>query len=150
MKLRRQKAILEIIEEKPITTQSQLAEELLKRGIKTTQATISRDIKELHLVKVPIGPDSYRYAKPQRVDTPQSYERLRRLFRENVVKYDYSENLILIQTLPGAAHNVAFAIDHSGWKELLGTVAGDDTILMIIKPRDAVRQIMERIDELLG
>ncbi|HHV34488.1 MAG TPA: arginine repressor [Syntrophomonadaceae bacterium] len=150
MKLRRQKAILEIIEEKPITTQSQLAEELLKRGIKTTQATISRDIKELHLVKVPIGPDSYRYAKPQQVDTPQSYERLRRLFRENVVKYDYSENLILIQTLPGAAHNVAFAIDHSGWKELLGTVAGDDTILMIIKPRDAVRQIMERIDELLG
>lgn len=149
MKLRRQQAILEIVEEKPITTQSELAEELLARGIKTTQATISRDIKELHLVKVPIGPESYRYARPQQVDPPQSYERLRRLFRENVVKHDYSENLILIRTLPGAAHNVAFAIDHSGWKELLGTVAGDDTILMIIKPRDAVCQVIERIDEML-
>lgn len=149
MKLRRQQAILEIIEEKAITTQRELAEELLARGIKTTQATISRDIKELHLVKVPIGPGSYRYARPQQVDPPQSYERLRRLFRENVVKHDYSENLILIRTLPGAAHNVAFAIDHSGWEELLGTVAGDDTILLIIKQRDAVGKVIKRIDEML-
>jgi transcriptional regulator of arginine metabolism len=107
MKLRRQRLILEIIDEKPITTQSQLAEELLERGIKTTQATISRDIKELHLIKVPFGPESYRYARPQQMDPPQSFERMRRLFRENVVKHDFSENLILIKTLPGAAHNVA-------------------------------------------
>jgi transcriptional regulator of arginine metabolism len=149
MKLRRQRIILEIIDEKPITTQSQLAEELLERGIKTTQATISRDIKELHLIKVPFGPESYRYARPQQMDPPQSFERMRRLFRENVVKHDFSENLILIKTLPGAAHNVAFAIDNSGWKELLGTVAGDDTILIIIKQRDAVCQVMERIDQML-
>lgn len=150
MKLRRQKVILEIIEEKPITTQSRLADELLKRGIRTTQATVSRDIKELQLVKVPLGSASYRYARPQQLDPPASYERLRRLFRENVVEHDCSENIILIKTLPGAAHNVAAALDRSGWKELMGTVAGDDTILMIIKPRSAVCQVMERLDQLLG
>ncbi len=149
MKLSRRQAILEIIEEKEITTQRQLAEELLARGFKTTQATISRDIKDLHLVKAPLGPASYRYARPGELDTHQSYDRLRRLFRENVVKRDFSENLILIRTLPGAAHNVAFALDHSGWEDVMGTVAGDDTILMIIKPRDAVEQVIKRIDELL-
>ena len=140
---------MEIVTEKAITTQSELADELLARGVKTTQATISRDIKELQLVKVSMGSDSYRYALPQQVEPSQSDKRLQRLFRENVVKYDYSENLILLKTLPGAAHNVAEALDHSQWKELLGTVAGDDTILLIIKPREAVGQVMERIDEML-
>ncbi|MGI6405209.1 MAG: arginine repressor [Syntrophaceticus sp.] len=149
MKLRRQQIIMEIIKEKAITTQGELADELLARGVKTTQATISRDIKELQLVKIPIGSDSYRYALPQQMEPPQSDKRLQRLFRENLVKYDYSENLILLKTLPGAAHNVAEALDRSGWKELLGTVAGDDTILLIIKPREAVEQVMERIDEML-
>lgn len=101
------------------------------------------------MVKIPIGSDSYRYALPQQMEPPQSDKRLQRLFRENLVKYDYSENLILLKTLPGAAHNVAEALDRSGWKELLGTVAGDDTILLIIKPREAVEQVMERIDEML-
>ncbi len=149
MKLRRQQAILEIIEEKVVTTQAELADELLARGIKTTQATISRDIKELQLVKVPSGPDSYRYARPQQIEHPRGVERLRRLFRENVVKFDDCENLILIRTMPGAAHNVASALDQVGWKELLGTVAGDDTILLIIKPRDAVQQVVSRMEEML-
>ncbi len=149
MKLRRQQVMLDIIDEKPITTQTELAAELLARGIKTTQATISRDIKELQLVKVPKGPDSYRYARPRQVDPPWNNDRLIRLFRENVVNFDFCENLILIRTLPGAAHNVAFALDHAGWKELLGTVAGDDTILLIIKPKDVVGQVVERMKDFL-
>ena len=149
MKPLRQQAILEIIAEKPVTTQSELAKELLARGIKTTQATISRDIKELQLVKVPTGPDSYRYARPQQIDHPRGHDRLRRLFRENVVKFDYCENLILVKTMPGAAHNVASALDQVGWKDLMGTIAGDDTILMIIKPREVVPQVVSRLEELL-
>lgn len=149
LKPRRQQMILEIIEERPITTQEELARELLARGIKTTQATISRDIKELQLVKVPVGPELYRYARPQRLEPPRNYDRLRRLFRENVAKVDFSENLVLIRTLPGAAQGVASAIDHSGWKEIIGTVAGDDTILIIVKPRDVVGQVVERLESLL-
>ncbi len=150
MKLKRQRLILEIIDENPITTQAQLAAELLKRDVKTTQATISRDIKELHLIKVPYGSDTYCYSRPQQKSTSQSLQRMRRLFQENVVSYDFSENLILIKTPPGAAHSVAFAIDHADWDELLGTVAGDDTILVIIKQLEAVGLVMERIEQLLS
>lgn len=149
LKLRRQQMILEIINEETVTTQEELAMKLLDRGIKTTQATISRDIKELQLVKVPVGPDSYRYAQPQQVGPPQSDERLRRLLRENMIKMDFSENLVLIRTLPGAAQAVASALDHAGWKEVIGTVAGDDTILLIVKPRDVVEQVVERLESLL-
>lgn len=150
MKLRRQQLILEIIESKPITTQEELAQELRTRGIPTTQATISRDIKELQLVKVPAGGDVYRYARPQQqLDSPRSQERLRRLFQDAVVNVDFSENIIVVHTLPGAAQGVASAIDQVGWQEIIGTVAGDDTIFVIVKPREIVMQVVERLESLL-
>lgn len=150
MKLRRQQLILEIIEEKAVTTQEELAQELKSRGIETTQATISRDIKELRLIKVPTGGDTYRYARPQQqLDTPRLYERLRRLFNDSVVGIDYSENIIIIRTLPGAAQGVAYAVEQMGWKEIIGTVAGDDTILAVIKPKEMVGQMIERFDSLM-
>lgn len=150
MKLRRQQLILEIIESKPITTQEELAQELRNRGIPTTQATISRDIKELQLVKVPTAGDVYRYARPQQqLELPRSQERLRRLFQDAVVNVDFSENIIVVHTLPGAAQGVASAIDQVGWREIIGTVAGDDTIFVIVKPREIVMQVVERLESLL-
>ncbi len=150
MKLRRQQLILEIIESKPITTQEELAQELRNRGIPTTQATISRDIKELQLVKVPTAGDVYRYARPQQqLESPRSQERLRRLFQDAVVDVDFSENIIVVHTLPGAAQGVASAIDQVGWREIIGTVAGDDTIFVIVKPREIVMQVVERLESLL-
>lgn len=151
MKLRRQQLILEIINEKPIMTQEELGNALGAKGISTTQATISRDIKELQLVKTPAGGDSYRYVKPQggAPDQNRLNERLRRLFKESVVKYDFSGNLIVIHTLPGAAQGVASALDQSGWREVIGTVAGDDAILAVVKPSEAVLALMERIESLL-
>ncbi len=150
MKLRRQQLILEIIESKPITTQEELAQELRNRGIPTTQATISRDIKELQLVKVPTAGDVYRYARPQQqLESPRSQERLRRLFQDAVVNIDFSENIIVVRTLPGAAQGVASAIDQVGWREIIGTVAGDDTIFVIVKPREIVMQVVERLESLL-
>ncbi|MGB9791591.1 MAG: arginine repressor [Thermacetogeniaceae bacterium] len=149
MKLRRQQLILEIIESKPIATQEELARELKKRGISATQATISRDIKELKLVKVPVGGDVYRYARPQQIDSSHSQERLRRLFQDAVVGIDFSENIVVVRTLPGAAQGVASAIDQAGWKEIIGTVGGDDTIFVVVKPRDAVKQVVEKLEALL-
>jgi transcriptional regulator of arginine metabolism len=143
--------ILEIINEGPIMTQEDLAEALKARGITATQATISRDIKELQLVKSPVGGNSYRYAKPQggQPDPVRVYERLRRLFQEAVVKYDYSGNLVVIHTLPGAAQGVASALDQSGWREIIGTVAGDDAILIVVKPAEDVPELTKRLEFLL-
>lgn len=151
MKLRRQQMILEIIESKPVATQEELAMELKARGVFTTQATISRDIKDLQLVKIPVEGDTYRYGRPQQQpDSPlRAYERLRRLFRDSVVKLDYSDNIIIIHTLPGAAQGVASGLDQIGWQEIIGTVAGDDTILIVVKPRDLVLQVVERFESLL-
>lgn len=150
MKLRRQQLILEIIEAKPIATQDELAQELRSRGIYATQATISRDIKELQLIKIPTGVDSYRYARPQKQqDSPRIFDRLRRLFHDSVVSIDHSENLVVIHTLPGAAQGVASAIDQMGWQEVIGTVAGDDTIIVVVKPRELVLEVVERFESLL-
>jgi transcriptional regulator of arginine metabolism len=151
LKLRRQQLILEIVNERQIMTQEELAEALRERGIIATQATISRDIKEMQLVKTPVGSDSYRYAKPQggQPDLARIQERLRRLFQEAVVKYDFSGNLVVIHTLPGAAQGVASALDQSGWPEIIGTVAGDDAILVVVKPVEDVPRLTKKIEFLL-
>ena len=109
---------------------------------------MSRDIKELGLIKVPAGENLYRYAAPpgQRLINP--YGRLQRLFTDSVIKVDDSENLILIRTLPGTAHAVASCLDSINWPEVIGTVAGDDTILVIVKPKEAVATVLQRFREL--
>ncbi|GFN23334.1 MAG: arginine repressor [Thermoanaerobacteraceae bacterium] len=149
-KAERQQLILSIIGEKPIETQGQLLQELRARGLEVTQATVSRDIKELGLIKVPAGQNSYRYAPPPEERRPNPYLRLQRLFQDSVAKVDFSENLILIRTLPGTAHAVASCIDQIEWPEIIGTVAGDDTILVIIKPKDAVPAIFQRFITMLS
>lgn len=149
-KVKRQQLILSIIAEKSIETQLQLTQELRARGLKVTQATVSRDIKELGLIKVPSGENSYRYAPPPEERRLNPYVRLQRLFQDSVTKVDFSENLILIRTLPGTAHAVASCIDQIEWKEIIGTVAGDDTILVIVKPKEAVPEIFNRFLALLS
>ncbi|KYH31645.1 arginine repressor [Moorella mulderi DSM 14980] len=113
-----------------------------------TQATVSRDIKELGLVKVPAGENLYRYAAPPGQPLVNTYGRLQRLFEDSVVKVDDSENLILIRTMPGTAHAVASCLDNLAWPEIIGTVAGDDTILVIVKPKEAVATVLKRFEEL--
>lgn len=149
MKVSRQKKIQEIIESRQIETQSELALELKKQGFQVTQATISRDIKELGLIKIPTGPNSSKYSMPIRVAPGNMVERMKRMFRDNVIRVDFSENLIVIRTLPGSAQAVASCIDHMEWEEILGTVAGDDTILLIIKPKEAVTEMIEKLEKLM-
>ncbi|HEX3015714.1 MAG TPA: arginine repressor [Desulfobacteria bacterium] len=149
MKARRQIKILELIEREPISTQDELAERLREGGFDVTQATVSRDIKELRLIKVPIGENAYRYAAPQEPQQFNRQERLKRLFRDAVTSIDYSENLIIVRTLPGNAMALASVIDGSNWPEVIGTVGGDDTILVIVKPREAVNEVIHKFESLL-
>lgn len=148
MKSRRHRKILEIIQDKNISTQEELANELKASGFNVTQATVSRDIKELALIKVSYDGDQYRYAEPNE-DSVVSDSRLRFMLREFVINFDSSENMLVIRTAPGNANAVASAIDKAQWQGVLGTIAGDDTILMIVKHREDVKKIIEKIQSYL-
>jgi len=152
VKEQRKRKILEVIEKQIVETQDELVAALQQEGYEVTQATISRDIKELGLVKVSADNNNYRYGQPQeRSGSGANYERrLRRMFKDSVVSINYSENLILVRTLPGTANAVASCLDNVVWKEIIGTVAGDDTILVIIKPKEAVPAVINRMNNLLA
>ncbi|MDK2835423.1 MAG: transcriptional regulator of arginine metabolism [Thermosediminibacterales bacterium] len=139
--------ILEIIRSKPIETQEELAEELKKQGFNVTQATVSRDIKELRLIKVLDGNNVYKYALPDA--NVNISDKLVRMFKESIVGIDYSENLIVIKTLSGAASAAAAAIDGLHWQEIVGTIAGDDTILVIIRSKNMVKGIVDKFHQLM-
>lgn len=150
MKAGRQHKILEIIRRQRVQTQEELSSELNKSGFKVTQATVSRDIKELGLVKIPFENNEFYYARPGENRLPRSQERLKRFFLDTVIGLDASENLVIIKTNPGGAQGVASAIDQAGWDEIIGTVGGDDTILVVVKPKEAAAAVLKRFGDLLG
>ncbi|WP_066637534.1 arginine repressor [Desulfolucanica intricata] len=151
MKSRRLKAILDIVSQQVVETQEELVNALQEAGFTVTQATISRDIKELGLIKMPGENGVPRYFVPSKEPlTVRNNERLKRLLRDSVVKIDASENLIIIKTLPGEAQGVASALDHSGWSEVIGTVGGDDTILVVVKPKKATQTVIDRLEDIAG
>ena len=148
-KARRLLIIKEIVREKSIETQEELVNELMKAGFDVTQATVSRDIKELGLIKIPNENGTSRYAMPNEPVVRRNDERLKRLFKTSVINFDYSENLIVIKTMPGEAMGVASAIDNANWPEIIGTIGGDDNILIIVKPKKATVTVVNRFNELL-
>jgi transcriptional regulator of arginine metabolism len=148
MKSRRHFAIRDILSGERISTQEELCEELKNRGYDVTQATVSRDIKELSLHKIPDG-RGYRYAWPDNLGPRSSYVRMKRVFQDSVVSYNHSENIIVIKTLPGAAQSIASLIDSLDNLHILGTVAGDDTIFIVIKPVTAVPEVLTIFRELV-
>ncbi len=148
MKLRRQFAIMDIISNQHITTQEELGKALRNEGYNVTQATVSRDIKELQLVKVP-DQDSYRYAMPETTSLKGTEERMIRVFKDSVINLDYSENIIVIKTMPGAAQSVASVIDNAGDPHILGSVAGDDTILVVVKPAKDVEKVLQGFESMI-
>jgi transcriptional regulator of arginine metabolism len=150
MKSRRQHKILEIIRHQQVETQGELSTELKKCGYEVTQATVSRDIKELGLVKTPGENNEFYYALPVENRLLRSEERIKRLFQDSVIGLDASENLIVIKTNPGGAQGVASAIDLAGWDEVIGTVGGDDTILVVVKPKEASGTVLQRFTDLIG
>ena len=149
MKALRHAKIKDIIENNAIETQEDLAEALRRQHIEVTQATVSRDIKELMLVKVPSGDGRYRYAYPLEKSMVFSKNRMTRMFQDSVTVIDNSENIIVIKTLPGTANAVASTLDYAKWPEIIGTVAGDDNILVVIKPKEAVPKIIKKLEMMI-
>ncbi len=148
MKSTRQNAILELIQERNIETQEELADELRKRSFKVTQATVSRDIRELRLLKVLTHEGSYKYAAADKPENGLS-ERFHRIFSESVLSMAHAYNQIIIKTLPGSANVAAEMVDGLRWPEIIGTLAGDNTILLIVRQIDEVDVVLKRIDDML-
>lgn len=149
VKNKRQRLILELISSQEIETQEELAELLSQHGIEVTQATVSRDIKELGLVKIPTGDNRYRYGQPGERISGALEQRQQRLFRESVIKIAASENIVVIKTLVGSAQGVAAVIDVLDWPEIIGTVAGDDTIIAVASSSKEVKNIVAKLESLM-
>jgi transcriptional regulator of arginine metabolism len=140
--------IREIIANNEIETQDDLVDELKNAGYNVTQATVSRDIKELHLVKVPLIDGRYKYSLPadQRFNPLQ---KLRRNLMDAFVRVDAAGHLLVMKTLPGNAMAIGALIDHLEWDEILGTICGDDTLLIICKTPEDTEAISNRFLEML-
>ena len=149
MKNARQTAILSIIESQDIETQEELAAALKVMGISSTQATISRDIKELRLLKVLSTNGGYKYATAEKAEHGLS-DRFVRIFVDSVLSISYANNIIVIKTLSGSANAAAEAIDSMRWPEILGTMAGDNTILVITSKNEEAPVIVDALKEIIG
>jgi transcriptional regulator of arginine metabolism len=140
--------IREIITNRDVETQDELVESLKNSGFNVTQATVSRDIKELHLVKVPLMDGRYKYSLPadQRFNPLQ---KLKRTLTDAFVKIDTAGHMLVMKTLPGNANAIGALIDNLDWEEILGTICGDDTCLIICRSEDETKVITERFLDML-
>ncbi len=148
MKSFRHEKIRDIIKNNVIETQEELTEALRNHQIYVTQATVSRDIKEMKLIKLPTADNRYRYASPIDRDLLYSKNNMRHIFRDSVLSVKSSQNIVVVRTLPGAANIVAATMDFEGWEEILGTVAGNDTILVVVSPDASIDEVVNRLEML--
>ena len=144
MKIARHAKILELIENYDIETQEELAQKLCDAGSIVTQATVSRDIREMKLTKIATEKGRQKYAVISGNDT-EITERLTRVFREAVVKMDYAQNMIVVKTLEGMGMAVAVALDNMQNSEILGTIAGDDTVFCVVRTHNQAAAIIEKL-----
>lgn len=140
--------IREIIGNNEIETQDELVDRLRDAGYNVTQATVSRDIKELHLVKVPMTDGRYKYSLPadQKFNPLQ---KIKRVLVDSFVGIDHSDNLIVMKTMPGNANAIGALIDNLQWQEVMGTICGDDTILIICRSKDYSKDVVQRFLDML-
>ena len=150
MKSQRQAKILEIIATKNIETQEQLLAELQAEGFRGTQATISRDIKELRIVKELTSLGNYRYTVSSSDQGSTFSARLNTIFRECVNGIDYAQNIIVVRTLPGLASAAGSAIDAMNLNTIVGTLAGDDTVMVVMRDNNAAALLCGEIKSLLN
>ena len=144
MKIDRHAKILELIESQQIETQDELASKLQEAGFCVTQATVSRDIRELKLTKIPAEDGRQKYAVIANPDAEIS-ERLIRVFRETVIKMDFAQNIIVVKTLEGMGMAVAVALDNMDNNGILGTIAGDDTVFCVVRSHQQAGAIVEKL-----
>ena len=150
MKFQRQTKILELIEKEPLETQEELSARLREAGFDTTQATVSRDIKELRLIKVMTADGSYRYATAASEQEGGMQIRVRRIFRESVTSVAVAQNIVVIKTLPGLANAAGYAIDAMRDPTVIGTLAGDDTVFCAMRDNESAELFRENAMKLLS
>ena len=151
MKQLRQRAIRDLVEQRPIRTQQELAAALRERGFRATQATISRDVAELGLGKGSRdGRPAYMLPPRLRDADVSGEDRLRRLLSDVPVEFRVADRLLVIRTLPGSAHAVAAALDRTRWPEIVGSIAGDDTVFVATPDRTALKRLRDRLIGLSG
>lgn len=149
MKSKRQQEILRIIEERDVETQDQLLSELKACGISSTQATISRDIKELHLIKELTGYGTYRYVVSEHKASLNVAGRLRTIFKESITTFDVAQNIVVLKTMPGLGMAACAAIDGMEISDLVGSLAGDDTAILIMRTNEAAQEFCSEIHKML-
>ena len=149
LKVARHAKILEIISEKEIETQEELCAELNARNYVVTQATISRDIRDLHLFKVAGVEKKYRYSYINEDESDVS-PKMKSLFRDCVIGINYAQNLVVIKTLTGNGANAGTVVDKLNYQEVIGSVAGDDTLLVVCKDTDAAVAVVDKIKAFMG
>jgi transcriptional regulator of arginine metabolism len=150
MKTKRQAKILEIVASRDVETQEQLLEALQDAGFYSTQATISRDIKELRIVKELTKFGTYRYRTPSKEVSGTFSGRLNAIFKECVTGYDYAQNLVVVHTIPGLADAAASAVDSMSLPFVLGTIGGDDTVLIILRDTNSAAAFCSEVKNLIG
>ena len=150
MKAQRQAKIMEIITAQNVETQEQLLALLQKEGFRATQATVSRDIKELRIVKELTSLGTYRYSAANMEATGTFSTRLNTIFRECVTGFDYAQNIIVIRTLPGLASAAASAIDAMNFNMIVGSLAGDDTVMVVMRDNNSAAAFCGEIKILIG
>ena len=148
MKSQRQQRILELISKYEIETQEEMMSRLRTEGFKVTQATVSRDLKELKLTKIQTARGTYRYAVGQARQGVGSIK-LNNAMADSIVEVRYSLNNVVIKTYPGLAAAVAFAVDSLNMPSILGCVAGDDTVIIVTATEEAAKELSEKITELM-
>lgn len=147
MKYNRHSKILDIIDKNTIETQEELAEKLKELGMDVTQATVSRDIKELRLAKVMTSDGIYKYAAFATTETIIS-NKLVKIFTESYVSGDYANNIVVVKTLPGMAQAAASAIDSLKWTDVVGTIAGDDTVLIVCRAEKIAEELVNKFNKM--
>ena len=147
MKTKRQTKMLELIKKHNIETQEELSDYLQKEGYQVTQATVSRDIRELKLTKVAMSNGRQKYAALTEANEDLS-EKYTRVFRDAFVSMDMAQNILVIKTVSGMAMAVATALDNIGWKEIVGCIAGDDTILLVMQDNQSAENIVAELYKL--
>ena len=149
LKIKRQNEIIALVSSVELETQEQVAAQLRERGYQVTQATVSRDIRELRLIKVPSASGGFRYAPRARNDVAVN-ERLARILSDSLVRVEAASNLVVVHTLSGSANVSAEALDTLGWHEILGTIAGDNTIFIAARNEQDAASVAERIRRFTG
>lgn len=149
MKISRQSKIIELINKYDIETQEELADRLMKDGYNVTQATVSRDIRELKLTKVAVDGGRQKYIVLQKTE-PGMSEKYTRVLRDGFVSMDMAQNIMVVKTVPGMAMAVAAALDALQMNSIVGSIAGDDTVMCAIRSTEETVQVMEKLSKLLN